>query len=157
MNANEQLIHAFYSAFQQKDHATMQSCYAEQASFSDPVFQNLDASEVRAMWEMLCRNGKDLQLTYRDVWADEQSGRARWVATYTFSATGNRVENRISASFRFEGGKIVRHDDHFSFFRWARQAFGLPGWLLGWLPQFKEKVQQTARKNLAAFILRRNG
>ena len=67
MHANEQLIHNFYSAFLDKDYQTMQNSYAEEATFSDPVFQHLSVQEVRAMWEMFCKRGKDMQLTFSNM------------------------------------------------------------------------------------------
>ncbi len=64
MNSNQELIAGFYQAFQNKDYKTMQDCYAEDATFNDEVFLNLTADEVRAMWEMLIKKGKDLQLVF---------------------------------------------------------------------------------------------
>jgi ketosteroid isomerase-like protein len=152
MNTNEQLITSFYTAFQQKDYKTMQQCYADNAVFSDEVFQHLNAQEVRAMWEMLIKRGKDLQLEFKNVQADDKHGSAEWIATYTFSASGNKVVNHIYASFTFENGKIATHTDRFSFYTWARQALGAKGILLGWTGFLKKKVQETAIGNLAAYI-----
>ncbi len=152
MNANEQLIRHFYTCFQKKDYAGMQQCYAHNATFNDTVFKNLDALHVKAMWEMLLRNGKDLSLEFSDVHANETAGSANWVATYTFSKTGNKVINRIHAEFRFENGKIVQHTDRFNFYTWARQALGLTGLVLGWTTFLKNKIQAAAMQNLEAFI-----
>jgi|GEM_PF-4737977 len=58
MNGNEALINRFYTAFQQLDYKTMQDCYQDDAVFSDPVFGLLQGREVKAMWEMLCKNAK---------------------------------------------------------------------------------------------------
>lgn len=149
---NEELINTFYTAFQQKDYKTMQNCYADNAVFNDPAFQNLNSAQVKAMWEMLIKRGKDLKLEYSNVQANEKTGSSEWVAWYTFSGNGNKVENRIKASFEFENGKIVKHTDHFNFYRWSRQALGLSGLLLGWTPFFKKKVQATAAKGLAEFM-----
>ena len=151
MHPNAQLIRAFYTAFQKKDYKAMQDCYAPDAAFRDPVFQDLDAGAVKAMWEMLLGRSKDLSLEFADVAADDHSGSARWTATYTFGATGRKVVNRISARFEFRDGKIFRHTDTFDFYAWARQAFGLSGWLLGWTPFFKSKVRRSARSGLDAF------
>jgi len=134
----------------------MQECYADAATFSDPVFQNLDANQVRNMWEMLITRGKDLSLGFSNVNATEREGRADWVATYTFSTTGKKVLNRIHAEFVLENGKIVRHTDHFSFYKWARQAFGVPGWFFGWTSFLRESVRQKAMQNLANYINKQN-
>lgn len=149
---NQLLLEHFYTCFQNKDYAGMQACYSDDATFNDEAFQNLDATQVRAMWEMLIRNGKDLQLEFKDVSADEYNGSAYWEARYTFSATGRKVLNKIKASFEFENGKIKKHVDRFDFYAWARQAFGLTGVLLGWTPYFHKKVNSTAKGNLARFM-----
>ncbi len=103
---------------------------------------------------MLVTRGKDLKVIFSDVAADEKQGSAHWEAWYTFSATGRQVHNVIDASFEFRDGKIFRHRDRFGFWRWSRQALGLPGLLLGWTPLLAKKVQKTARKSLDAWRAR---
>jgi ketosteroid isomerase-like protein len=152
MHNNEETIRIFYTSFQNRDHATMQGCYAENASFSDPVFTNLDSAQVRAMWEMFCVKSGDLDIIFRNINANETNGSAEWIATYTFSRTGNKVVNHIRADFGFENGKIVQHNDSFGFYRWARQALGLPGLLLGWTPFIQNKVRETARQSLERYM-----
>jgi len=149
--ANVELITRFYQAFQQRDAETMAACYAEDVQFSDPVFTDLRGTQAGDMWRMLCAKAQDFSLTFDEVTADEHSGRARWVASYTFSQTGNRVVNRIEARFRFRDGKICEHHDQFDLWRWAAQALGLKGRLLGWAPFVQNAIRQQAGKGLAAF------
>lgn len=152
MHPNEALLHRFYQAFQQKDYQTMQACYAPEASFSDPAFQGLNGIEAGKMWEMLLKRGKDLELTYDSVQADDTSGSARWVAQYSFGATGNFVVNKIEAKFTFENGLIKTHRDQFNFHTWAGQALGWTGRLLGWTSFLQNKVQAQAMKGLRKFM-----
>jgi len=152
MNDNEKLISHFYNSFSQRDYKSMQDCYAEQATFSDEVFINLNSLQVKAMWQMLISRGKDLQIRFQNVTADEKSGSCEWIANYTFSQTGRRVENQIKANFEFENGKIVRHLDQFDFYQWSSQALGLTGKLLGWTSFLQNKVRKTAMKSLADFM-----
>ncbi|WEK19153.1 MAG: nuclear transport factor 2 family protein [Candidatus Pedobacter colombiensis] len=154
MSTQEELIHHFYTSFQRKDVQAMQDCYADNASFSDPVFTNLNTLEVRSMWAMLLKNGKDMRLEFKNISTDETGTHAEWDAWYTFSATGNRVHNHICASFIIENGKIIKHTDHFSFYKWAKQALGFTGLLLGWTSFIKNKIRAKARKNLEAFMAR---
>ena len=151
-NINKELIIKFYSAFKKKNFKAMQECYADNAVFSDEVFTGLNATQVRSMWEMLCIRGKDLELEFKNVTADGRTGSAEWIANYTFSKSGKKVENRIKADFVFENGKIIKHTDHFSFYRWSGQALGLSGLLLGWTPFLKNKVRATAMKGLNDFM-----
>lgn len=148
MHANEEVIRRFYSAFQQRDAAGMNACYAPDVRFSDPVFTDLRGDAARAMWTMLCERGKDLKIEFRDVKADGASGSAHWEAWYSFSATGRPVHNVIDATFEFRDGKISRHSDRFDLHRWAGQALGAAGKLLGWTPLLQNKVRAMAAKSL---------
>jgi ketosteroid isomerase-like protein len=151
MHPNAELIQRFYAAFAQRDSAAMNACYAPDVEFHDPVFQTLRGDDARRMWSMLCARAKDLKIVVSGIEADDRLGRARWVATYTFAATGHHVENRIDASFGFKDGKIAKHQDRFDLYRWARQALGLKGLLLGWLPPVQAAVRKQAAQGLRAF------
>lgn len=144
MNRNEQTISDFYTAFQRRDAAAMAACYHPQVHFSDPVFPDLRGARAAGMWHMLCARGADLVIEFRDVAADGDRGSAHWDARYTYSGTGRKVVNRIDAAFQFADGKIVRHADAFDLYRWARQALGPIGWLLGWTPAVQNKIRRTA-------------
>lgn len=152
MNANEQLIHHFYTCFKNKDYKGMQACYADDATFSDAVFKNLNSSQVKAMWQMLISKSKDMRIEFGQISANEKTGKAHWDAYYTFSSTGKKVINKIDASFEFENGKIVKHTDDFNFYTWAKQALGTTGLLLGWTGFLKNKIQTTATQNLEKFM-----
>lgn len=156
MVTNEDLVKRFYSAFQAKDFAEMQACYSEDACFSDPVFPNLDALQVRSMWEMFCKNGKDLSIEFEILNTTDTTVDARWKAIYIFSATGNRVSNVIEAHFSFKDDKIVEHIDHFDFYKWAKQALGFTGFLLGWTSYLKNTVRKQGAKALNKFMKNRD-
>ena len=151
MHANAELITRFYTALSRLDGAAMAACYADDATFSDPVFPGLKNGEPGKMWRMLTTRGKDMTVVFDGIEADDSSGKAHWVATYTFSGTGARVVNDIQARFTFKNGKIATHRDQFDLYKWMRQALGLKGLLLGWLPPVQAKLQKTARGGLDAF------
>lgn len=153
MKENEAIISRFYVAFQQRNSHEMNACYAENIAFSDPVFGLLYGDEVRGMWEMLCKNGKDLQLSFGNIQLlDEQYATCEWIAQYTFSQTGRRVVNKIKAHMRIENGIITEHSDAFDIYRWSRQALGWKGWLFGWTAWFQKKLQQKTRFALETFM-----
>jgi ketosteroid isomerase-like protein len=153
MTTNEQVIQRFYTAFQQLDYKTMNDCYSEDIVFSDPVFLVLHGDEVRAMWEMLCRNAKDFSLTFSNIQSiDEEYSTCNWTATYTFSKTGKKVVNTIKAFMRLKDGKIIEHSDAFRLSTWIGQALGWKGVLFGWTDFMKSAVQRNAKKNLLKFM-----
>lgn len=150
---NRELIHEFYTAFARHDHQAMAACYHDEARFTDPVFGTLDVRQVRAMWRMLIeRSGGNLEITFRDVEANESSGSAVWEARYIFGQTGRPVLNIIRARFEFTEGKIHRHYDEFSLWRWSRQALGLPGLLIGYTGFFRSRLQKQTRKLLVTYM-----
>ena len=148
---NARLIARFYEALGRHDAEAMIACYAPDARFSDPVFPRLDAAGVATMWRMLCSRGRDLRVVASNIDADDSKGRAHWVATYTYSATRRAVVNEVDATFTFEDGRIVRHEDRFDLHRWAMQALGLPGLLFGWAPPMQNAIRRKAGEALAAW------
>ena len=148
---NAELISRFYQAFQQLDAETMAACYAENVQFSDPAFTDLRGRDAGDMWRMLTVRAQNFSLTFDSVQADDEQGSARWVATYLFSKTGNTVVNHIQANFRFVDGKIVEHRDSFDLWRWARQALGTKGLLLGWTPLVQGAIRKQAMAGLHAW------
>jgi ketosteroid isomerase-like protein len=151
----KELINTFYTAFAKADWQTMATCYHPDVVFSDEVFVDLKGKEVMAMWRMLLERSKgELEISFSNVQAGDspETGSADWVAVYIFSATGRRVINRIHAEFEFKEGKIYRHIDQFNLHRWAGQALGWKGKLLGGLPFFRKKLQKTARTGLDRYI-----
>ena len=151
MHPNAELITRFYEAFAAGDHATMAASYSDDATFADPVFPELEADQARAMWRMFTTSGNALDVTFADVQADDASGSATWEAVYAFPKTGRRVHNKISASFEFRDGKIVRHRDRFDIYRWTRMALGPVGTALGWTPIIQGQVRKQAAAQLRRF------
>jgi ketosteroid isomerase-like protein len=151
MHRHEQLIRQFYADFANRDAEAMARCYHADIVFSDPAFPRLTGREASDMWRMLIARGKDLELTLVSASANDAGGQATWEARYTFSQTGRVVVNRIDAMFAFRDGLIVRHVDRFDFWKWSRQALGLPGALLGWSWPMKALVRKKAAASLLAY------
>ena len=142
----------FYDAFMVRDHYTMGLLYAEHATFSDPVFPLLNAKGARLMWQMLLSRADDdfgIEVKIRED--TPRRARVDWIAYYTFSSTGRPVENRIHTEMGLSAGKIVRHQDTFSLWRWSRQALGTQGLLLGWTPLVRNRIRTQAAAALRDF------
>ncbi len=158
-------VKQFFDAFQQLDWKTMQQQYADDIVFYDPVFENLQGNEVRAMWHMLCTRSKDFSLTVEqmNVDPDPETGAGGtefyycttdWKAEYIFSATGRKVINRVRSHMKIQDGLILEQTDAFNLYRWTRQAFGLKGWILGLTSLFRSKLRKNARQGLQLFMKR---
>lgn len=160
--SNKALVEKFYTAFAEADAKAMQSCYHESIVFQDPAFGVLNGTNAGDMWEMLLSGprvaedgSKTLKIEFTDVVATETTGSAKWVAYYKFSATGRSVINRVSATFEFKDGLIIKHTDVFDFWSWSSQALGCSGYTLGWTSFLQNKVQKQTNEKLVKFVTRK--
>jgi ketosteroid isomerase-like protein len=142
------VVERLYAAFDRRDGEAMAALYAPDGHFRDPVFGDLTGAEAGAMWRMLTRTARDLKVEL----AEHDATSAHWIARYTFSATGRPVVNDVRARIVVTDGLITDHVDEFSFWKWARQALGTKGLLLGWTPFLRSKVGGTAKAGLDKFI-----
>lgn len=153
MHPNEEIIRRLYTGLQKRDGEDMAACYHPQARFSDPVFPDLTGAAVGNMWRMLCDSAHDLEVSFRNIRANDTTGTGLVKAVYTFS-TGRKVDNMVLSRFVFSQGKIISQKDTFDFWRWSRMALGLPGVLLGWSPWLRRKVQRQAARQLKRYLER---
>jgi hypothetical protein len=143
-------VERFYAAFASLDAVAMADCYADDATFEDEAFALRGRRQIGSMWVMLVeairkQGRKDWKLVVTDITDD----RAHWEPTYRFSSTGRLVHNVIDAHFEFDSqGLIKRHRDRFDFWRWSRQALGMPGLLFGWTGWLRRKVRRRALRQL---------
>ena len=147
------VIEKFYKGFENLDAQTMIECYHEEIQFEDPAFGILKGEKAKNMWRMLCESqkGKDFKIKASNIDFSEPKGNAHWEAFYVFSKTGKKVHNVIEAEFEFFEGKIIKHVDRFDLHKWAKQAFGFKGFLLGGTSFFKKKLNEQTDKLLSEF------
>ncbi len=148
----KELITTFYTGLSELDADKMISCYHEDIIFEDPAFGKLKGDRAKNMWRMLCKNATDFKVEFSKVEANNEKGTAHWEAWYTFSKTGKSVHNIIDAKFEFKDGKIIKHTDHFNLHRWASQAMGWKGKLLGGTGFFKKKLYEQTNRMLDKFM-----
>ena len=152
MTANENTINKVYTAFANADATQMCECYHPNVQFRDPVFGLLKGEEVCQMWKMLIERSKgNLKIEFSEVKATEYLGSARWIASYRFSKTNRKVVNSIASKFHFQDGLIIKHIDDFDIWKWAKQALGIKGFLLGWTGYVQKKIQDQARISLKKY------
>ena len=147
------LIKKFYTAFAAHDHVGMAECYHDDIVFQDPAFGRLEGVRAAKMWEMLLSNkDANLKITFSNVKAKGNMGSADWRAEYLYGPKKRKVINKIHADFVFKAGKIVGHTDSFDLWRWSRQALGPVGYIMGWTPYLRSKVQRMANGRLDTYI-----
>lgn len=146
------LLTRFYRGFTARDAEAMAACYSADIHFSDPVFPDLRGPRAGAMWRMLCSRATDLRIEFEEPKVEGDRGAVHWEAHYTYSATGRTVHNIIEARFELRNGLIAEHHDRFDLYRWARQALGMKGILLGWAPPVQGAIRRQAATALDRYL-----
>jgi ketosteroid isomerase-like protein len=150
---NVKLIEKFYTSFSEGDFKGMKECYHAEICFQDPVFGKLMGEKPGNMWEMLLSQKKaNLTISFDRIDVSSNTGKAHWTAEYLYGKSKRKVTNIVRAEFKFKEGKIIEHIDTFDLWKWTKQAMGITGYLMGWTPFMKTKIQATTNKRLNDFM-----
>lgn len=147
----ESTIQKLYDSLDRGDGEAMASCYTDDAVFSDPAFGELRGRQVGDMWRMLTSRGGKVDVDLVERAATGDAGSAHWIARYEFTATGNDVVNDVRSEFRFRDGLIAEQHDTFDLRKWAAQAMGTKGRILGMTPLLGSAIRKNARGQLDKF------
>ena len=140
-----EVLTRFYDALSRRDGETMASLYSPDASFEDEIYR-LRGEDVGKMWRGLMSRAKTLTVSYTIAKAGAGDGTVEWTARYDYPG-GGPVVNVILSELEL-AGKIVRQRDRFDFPRWAAQALGTKGKLLGRFEWFRRVVSREAAKRV---------
>ena len=140
------VLERLFSAFASRDAEAMAACYADDALFEDPVFR-LRGDDVRKMWRGLLGRARDFSVTWEVLEAADGNGRVRWTARYLY-AGGRPVVNEVISTLDVSGGLVTRQVDSWDFPRWAAQALGPAGKLLGGTGWFLRSARRKAAGSL---------
>lgn len=118
----EAVMKKFYEAFTAQRPKEFEQLYAPDVKFKDAVFAYSDRKGTMRMWKQILSNPKNtFRFEFDRVEGDVAYG--RWVADYKL---GSRpVHNELETRMVIRDGKIVEHEDSFSWNKWVKQA--LPG------------------------------
>lgn len=153
MTPSEKTIHQLYTSIADGTISEIEDCYAPNVKFHDPIFGTLKGPEVPKMWKMLIKKSKgNLVIKYTIIKSGSHKGSAQWTATYTFGKNKRLIENKIQSEFHFKDGLIIKQNDNFDIWTWAKQAFGFSGFLLGWTGYMQNKIHQKAKSSLKDYI-----
>jgi hypothetical protein len=147
-----EIAKAFYEAMDKRNTTEMNRFYADSLQFSDPVFPKLNATETKAMWDMLVGRSKSIRIEHTVLESGPKHVIVNWIARYNFSKTGRPVANNITTRMDIENNSIVLQKDTFDLYAWSKQALGIQGYLLGWTSFMQNKIRATAQENLKTFM-----
>jgi hypothetical protein len=157
---NALIAYKLYEAFRTRNFPIINECYHDNAIYNSPFFDNLKKNEIIAMWKSFLLNDFQMQLTHSNIVAEDvndQLGSANWEVKYIYWDTKQTIKVEIKSKLQFKAGKVFRHEDSFSFYLWAVQAYEIKGFLLGGLGFFRNKIKRKLYKNMEYWIDRKLG
>jgi len=148
MHPHEALVRQLYASLAARDPQAAGRCYHPDVFYTDPLHPRLRGAAALDLWRMrLGDEGFEIRL--EEASGDAQGALARWSARST--VRGRPVALQGRAMFAFRDGRIARHYDHFSLWRWASQALGPAGGALGWFGPLRWALRQRAARALQRF------
>ncbi len=144
-------IEQFYTAFSNGNVDAMLACYHSEIQFEDPAFGKLSGERAKAMWQMLLSKQKESKLSVAFELDQQSNNKAKWIANYQYGPKKRKVINHVSSTFQFKDGKIIKHTDEFNLHKWAKQALGFKGFLIGNTAFFQNKLKAQTNRLLDKF------
>lgn len=138
---------ALFDALARCDAEAMAACYHPDAAYRSPVFGRIDRDRIGDMWRMVVTwSPRTTAIEHRD------HDRVSWTIEERFGPTDRLVRVRVRSRLRVVDGLVFRHQDSFSFTRWAWQALGPATVLVSGLPVFRKRVVVLANAQLDRFV-----
>ncbi|RKR82268.1 SnoaL-like protein [Mucilaginibacter gracilis] len=155
MYSNEKLILDFYDNLRKGDVKKIGNFYAKNATFRDPIFISLNASQASAMWAMVVKE-KDFQIDIKKIDISDRFLTADCTLIWTCE-NGKKVLNDITSRFAFNtDGKILLHSNHFDVYKLVKQTTGTIGVLFGWTKVLRNRTRRLAAEKLNYFMKEQN-
>jgi ketosteroid isomerase-like protein len=149
MHPHEALIRRFYACLAARDADGALACYHAEVFFSDPLHPRLRGRLAGDLWRMRLGEAGLEEIVLEEASGDADGAHARWTAR--FAVRHRPVTVRGRSMFAFREGRIVRHYDHYSLWRWAAQALGPAGAALGWFGPLRWALRARATRRLERF------
>jgi hypothetical protein len=130
-----EVVNHFYQAFSTSDFAAMESLYEPNVKWKDTVFSADNRAQLMGIWRFELAPSVGGKITYQVLGASRPDPEGntkvhvRWRDVYKFF--GNPIDHSIDATLTVDkNGKIVDHQENYSWSEWAHQAFP---WLGGFV------------------------
>lgn len=152
MRAAWQVTEHFFGALQRHDVDALVRFYAHEAEFFHPLLGRLTQLQVSAAWRRFVQLTPDLSVRFRIEQVGPGAAEASWTQSYLFHLTGRRVSVSGTSQFLLgrQGGRlqIIKQIDQCDRRQWSRQALGMKGLLLSFVPGWRTFVENELRLTL---------
>jgi hypothetical protein len=142
-----------FSALRSRNAAAAAACYDKAGVFSSPFIGEVRGGALEPLWRAIFAATRDNTLSFTIVDLGLTSARVEGLTTYSLVASGRSVTSMFDSVLHIRDRRVLRHDDTFDAWSWARMAFGPTGLMLGWSKAWQRQIGQDVRASLDAAVL----
>lgn len=137
-----------FRAIRFRDVTRAVAAYASEAQIMHPIVGKLTKDQLSGALTVFINRTKTYELHHEIRLAGPASAHVAWSIDHVLFVTGRRVRISGVSELVFEGDRIVLHRDYLSVRDWSRQALGLKGLVLSWIPSWSRFVAREMRCSL---------
>jgi hypothetical protein len=142
-------VEQLFKAAQARDPDAILLAYAEEALIDHPLLGSLSRADYAAALTAFLQETPDYELTFQINHAGIDHAEAEWTLSYVFHATGRSIVTKGETAFRLSGLRIIHQRDDFDRRDWSRQALGLSGFVLSFVPGWRAFLERELRRSLS--------
>ncbi|MBO6794497.1 MAG: nuclear transport factor 2 family protein [Balneolaceae bacterium] len=150
-NNSTEIVKTFYEALNNGDIKTVRQLYHPDAVYKSEMF-SLKGPEVFALWYTATQPEMNLTAECSSINKVNNEVHTTWNISYELSVVNRTIKLSEKGLFKFKDGKIIFHQDKYSFYSWCKQTLGPIGWLFGWTAWLKKRVSKQALKTIHSNI-----
>jgi ketosteroid isomerase-like protein len=148
VRANWTLVEQHYKAIQAKDADAILAVYAADCRIDHPLIGRMSKDEFSKAVQAFIRQTPDYELEFQISHAGAQRVDAEWALTHVFHLTGRTIRLAGATTYFLSANRITRHIDQFDRRAWSRQAMGMTGLVLSFVPGWRSFVERELRRAL---------
>jgi hypothetical protein len=148
VKANWTLVEQLFKAFQSKDTDAIFATYAADCQFDHPLIGRLSKNEFSMAIRAFMRATPDYELAFQINHTDAKRVDVEWTITHIFHLTAKVIKQHGTTTCFLSNNRIVQQIDKFDRRAWSRQAMGMTGLVLSFVPGWRSFIERELRRAL---------
>lgn len=143
----------FFDALKQNNEQDLLQYLDTNYVYNDPLYGLLYHSDARKRWKLWIQENKIKNIEIIEMIAyDHEYAMVHWKCDFYYPPTNKKVQLFIKSYFKIENNLITEQSDAYRLSTFIKAAYGLKGFLFGWIKFMQNRVRKTAIAHFKNFI-----
>jgi limonene-1,2-epoxide hydrolase len=148
VRTNWTLVEQLFKAFQSKDVDAILGAYSEDCQVDHPLIGRMSKDDFSRALLTFIRETPDYALEFQINHVGAKRVEAEWTMTHVFHLTGKTIRLSGTTTYLLSANRITRQIDQFDRRGWSRQAMGVTGLCLSFVPGWRSFIERELRQAL---------